>query len=197
MLRTWRGSIWMPTTQYSLSLQTMLRSHIWPYSSSGKKVSFLHLQWVLHHHSCTLANSESVLRTLVHQSTITFWCWRRHIVWRRAVSTMCKHTYLTKSTQVLAIACIYVKMSQSKSFAIMSICALHQKHSEWSICYADKGKDIELRHQRNPDVTFDCVRASPGELRLWNCISFKTWSRFCCTIESCFLQHISTLPCKG
>lgn len=29
----------------------------------------------------------------------------------------------------------------------------------------DKGKDIELRHQRNPDVTFDCVRASPGQAR--------------------------------
>jgi len=26
---------------------------------------------------------------------------------------------------------------------------------------ADKGKDIELRHQRNPDVTFDCIAASP------------------------------------
>lgn len=27
----------------------------------------------------------------------------------------------------------------------------------------DKGKDIELRHQRNPDVTFDCVRVSQGQ----------------------------------
>ncbi len=31
--------------------------------------------------------------------------------------------------------------------------------------HADKGKDIELRHQRNPDVTFDCVRASKGAYR--------------------------------
>ncbi|KAK9804306.1 hypothetical protein WJX72_006023 [[Myrmecia] bisecta] len=26
-----------------------------------------------------------------------------------------------------------------------------------------EGKDIELRHQRNPDVTFDCIRASTGQ----------------------------------
>ncbi len=27
---------------------------------------------------------------------------------------------------------------------------------------ADKGRDIELRHQRNPDVTFECLKAAPG-----------------------------------
>jgi N6-adenosine-specific RNA methylase IME4 len=27
---------------------------------------------------------------------------------------------------------------------------------------ADKGKDIELRHQRSPDVTFDCVASAVG-----------------------------------
>jgi len=25
-----------------------------------------------------------------------------------------------------------------------------------------EGKDIELRHQRNPDVVFDCLRAGCG-----------------------------------
>lgn len=28
---------------------------------------------------------------------------------------------------------------------------------------AGEGKDIELRHQRNPDVLFDCVRKQEGE----------------------------------
>ena len=28
---------------------------------------------------------------------------------------------------------------------------------------AGEGKDIELKHQRSPDVVFDCVRATPGE----------------------------------
>lgn len=28
---------------------------------------------------------------------------------------------------------------------------------------AGEGKDIELRHQRNPDVLFDCVRKQDGE----------------------------------
>jgi len=36
---------------------------------------------------------------------------------------------------------------------------------------ADKGKDIELRHQRNPDVTFDCVRASEGTITASNACS--------------------------
>lgn len=27
---------------------------------------------------------------------------------------------------------------------------------------AGEGKDIELRHQRNPDVVFDCLRAGSG-----------------------------------
>jgi hypothetical protein len=27
---------------------------------------------------------------------------------------------------------------------------------------ADRGRDIELRHQRSPDVLLDCVRAAPG-----------------------------------
>ena len=30
---------------------------------------------------------------------------------------------------------------------------------------AGEGKDIELRHQRNPDVLFDCVRQEPGGTR--------------------------------
>ncbi|KAL3145500.1 hypothetical protein ABBQ32_003324 [Trebouxia sp. C0010 RCD-2024] len=29
----------------------------------------------------------------------------------------------------------------------------------------DKGKDIELRHQRNPDVTFDCIQALEGQAK--------------------------------
>ena len=38
---------------------------------------------------------------------------------------------------------------------------------------AGEGKDIELRHQRNPDVTFDCLASLPGKppplLWLWGC----------------------------
>lgn len=33
---------------------------------------------------------------------------------------------------------------------------------------AGEGRDIELRHQRNPDVVFDCVRAVEGEAGLYN-----------------------------
>lgn len=31
------------------------------------------------------------------------------------------------------------------------------------IPFAGEGKDIELRHQRNPDVLFDCVRKQEGQ----------------------------------
>lgn len=36
-------------------------------------------------------------------------------------------------------------------------------HVKLAYSCADKGKDIELRHQRNPDVTFDTVRVADGE----------------------------------
>ena len=35
-----------------------------------------------------------------------------------------------------------------------------------SSALAGEGKDIELRHQRNPDVLFDCVRQEPGGTRV-------------------------------
>ena len=31
-------------------------------------------------------------------------------------------------------------------------------------CWLGLGKDIELRHQRKPDVVFDTVRRSPGKI---------------------------------
>jgi hypothetical protein len=42
-------------------------------------------------------------------------------------------------------------------FVSLATCSL-------SDCVAGEGRDIELRHQRNPDVVFDCVVTPDGEL---------------------------------
>lgn len=40
---------------------------------------------------------------------------------------------------------------------------LHPFALQPTLAYAGEGKDIELKHQRNPDVTFDCVCSAKGK----------------------------------
>ena len=52
----------------------------------------------------------------------------------------------------------------------------------WPI--AGEGKDIELRHQRNPDVVFDCLRAGSG----------ASFSGICCCKPLAYMADSWELP---
>lgn len=63
---------------------------------------------------------------------------------------------------------------------------------------AGEGRDIELRHQRNPDVTFDCLASLEGERRgclsclLCDGVRTDCASTCCCTAAAAAAAHLVT-----
>ena len=95
------------------------------------------------------------LPKLIPTGFIFIWIPKHH------VQAVCKQ--MTKWGFVYIENLTWVYMAPNNSVLKLPSRFVRNSHlSLYMFRHAEKGRDIELRHQRNPDVTFDCLAAVKG-----------------------------------
>ncbi|KAL4531484.1 hypothetical protein Ndes2526B_g04403 [Nannochloris sp. 'desiccata'] len=95
------------------------------------------------------------LPKLVPTGFIFIWTPKQH------VQAVCKQ--MTKWGYIYIENLTWVYMAPNNAILKLDSEFVRKSHMTlYMFRVADKGRDIELRHQRNPDVTFECLPASSG-----------------------------------
>lgn len=118
------------------------------------------LTWVHMAPNNTVVAAPSLYARRSHLSLFIFRKAGTHSISHTAALRFCSHTIIVRIDKHLYFALARCKAPLDFKVRIWQAQAL--RHSLW---HAGEGKDIELRHQRNPDVLFDSVRREQGALQ--------------------------------